>query len=256
MADQIEISQRLYQQIADRIAQSIEQGKFRVGTRLPAERDLAEQFEVSRPTVREALIALEIVGLIEVRTGSGAYVCPRPRAGATQGAKNIEDAGPSAFELVAARRMIEPAVAAQAAISAKDADKRAIAEALTAFERNWNGTHWEKLEADRLFHMRVAEATHNSAVIGIVEKLWDGMFGQIFAVLSERTKLTNRQAMTMHDHHTILHCIERGDAIGAHAAMTNHLVHVELTLLQKQLEISQKTPDKADNKKPNGRKKN
>lgn len=255
MADQIETSPRLYQQIADRIAGAIEQGKFRVGTRLPAERDLADQFEVSRPTVREALIALEIVGLIEVRTGSGAYVCPRPRASTAQNGKKIEDAGPSAFELIAARRMIEPPVAAQAAISATDADKRAIAEALVEFERNWNGTHWEKLDADRLFHLRVAEATHNSAVIGIVEKLWDGMFGQIFAVLSERTKLTNRQAMTMHDHHTILHCIERGDAIGAHAAMTNHLVHVELTLLQKQLGLSQKKPDKPG-KKPNGRKKN
>jgi len=253
MTDQIETSPRLYQQIADRIAESIEQGKFRVGTRLPAERDLADQFEVSRPTVREALIALEIVGLIEVRTGSGAYVCPRPNA--VQNGKRIEDAGPSAFELIAARRMVEPSVAAQAAISATDADKRAISHALAEFERNWNGTHWEKLEADRLFHMRVAEATHNSAVIGILEKLWDGMFGQIFAVLSERTKLTNRQAMTMHDHHTILHCIERGDAIGAHAAMTNHLVHVELTLLQKQLEISQKKPDKAE-KKPGARKRN
>ena len=66
----------------------------------------------------------------------------------------------------------------------------------------------------------------------MVEKLWDGMFGQIFAVLSERTKLTEQEgddhARSPHD----LHCIERGDAIGAHAAMTNHLVHVEMKLLK------------------------
>lgn len=60
--------------------------------------------------------------------------------------------------------------------------------------------------------------------------------------------------MNQIDHHTILHCIERGDAVGAQAAMTNHLVHVELTLLQKQLEVSQKKPDKPE-RKPNGRKK-
>ena len=238
MVDQLENSPRLYQQIADRIAQSIKKGKFRVGARLPAERDLAEQFKVSRPTLREALIALEIAGFVEVRTGSGAYVCPRPRGNTAQSSKAIKDAGPSAFELIAARRMIEPSVSAQAAIAATAADKRSIAKALAEFERNWNGTNWEKLDADRQFHIRVAEAAHNTAVIGFVEKLWEGMFGPIFAVLSERTKLTSRQAETMHDHHTISHCIERGDALGAQAAMTNHLVHVKLTLLQKQSENS------------------
>jgi len=227
-------SSRLFQQIADQIAIEIKSGKFPVGSRLPAERDLAVKFEVSRPTVREALIALEIAGMIEVRTGSGAYVCPRPRISEKRIKTQIADSGPSAFELVAARRMIEPPVAGQAALSATSEDLKLISRALLQFEHNWNGTHWQKLEADRQFHMSVAEATHNGLVIGIVRTLWDGMFSPIFAVLSARTKLTDRQSMTMSDHRTILSCIERGDSGGAQAAMMNHLVHVELTLLQNQ----------------------
>ena len=74
---------RLYQQVADQIARLIEAGRFSVGTRLPPERDLATRFGVSRPTVREALVALEIAGLIEVRVSSGAYVCPRKSAAAS-----------------------------------------------------------------------------------------------------------------------------------------------------------------------------
>lgn len=233
MAIQNDIAPRLYQQIADRIAATIAEGKFRVGARLPAERELAEQFEVSRPTIREALIALEIAGLVEVRTGSGAYVSPRARSMASGNGK-AQDAGPSAFEIVEVRRAIEPSIAAQAAMKAGTEDIKLIAKALAEFERNWNGTHWEKLEADRLFHIQVAKAAHNPLMVSILENIWSGMFGQIFAVLSKRTKLTNRQAMTMHDHHTIFHCIERHDASGAYAAMTNHLVHVELTLLEKQ----------------------
>ena len=97
MPDQIEISPPLYQQVADHIAEPDRAGKFRVGTRLPPERDLADRFEVSRPTVREALVALEIAGLIEVRTSSGAYVCPRPRVSVARTARRsrMPDQAPS-----------------------------------------------------------------------------------------------------------------------------------------------------------------
>ena len=69
--------QRLYRQIAEQLRALIAQGEFATGDRLPAERDLARQFNVSRPSVREALIALEVEGWVEVRTGSGVYVQDR-----------------------------------------------------------------------------------------------------------------------------------------------------------------------------------
>src|SRR6218665_2226433 len=67
-------AQRLYRLIAERIAQKIRAGGFPVGSRLPAERELAELWQVSRSSVREALIALELSGYVEVRVGSGVYV--------------------------------------------------------------------------------------------------------------------------------------------------------------------------------------
>src|SRR5512132_3751185 len=91
-------SRRLYRQIADQIAALIDRGEYGAGERLPPERDLAKQLGVSRPSVREALIALEVEGYVEVRVGSGVYVVGNvPRASASMPA----DSGP--FELIRAR---------------------------------------------------------------------------------------------------------------------------------------------------------
>lgn len=222
-------TQRLYQQAADQIAVLIREGEYAAGGRLPAERDLARQLGVSRPTVREALIALEIAGLVEVRTGSGAYVKPQL---AVETAGGSTDTGPGPFELIGARRLVEPPVAALAAQTINESELAGVLEAIELSERRRNSTHWEKLDADRLFHERIARATRNAVVIDIVEGLWKGMFGPIFAVLSERTQLTHQQSMTIDDHRTIYGCLERRDASGAHAAMLAHLVHVEQTLLK------------------------
>lgn len=218
--------ERLYQQAADHILELIRRGDYQSGGKLPAERDLARQLGVSRPTVREALIALEIAGMVDVRVGSGAYV----RAKAPEAAVASKDVGASAFELIAARKLIEPQVAFAAAIAINEAELRALHETLELIE-TMKRDHWQKLEVDRLFHMRIAQATHNAVLVEVVEGLWKEMFGPIFALLSERTQLTNRQQMTLSDHRAIYGCLERRDAPAAHAAMLAHLVNVELTLL-------------------------
>ena len=159
MLTQPDNANRLYQQVADRIAGLIHAGKFTVGMRLPPERDLAEQFNVSRPTIREALVALKIAKMIEVRTGSGAYVCPSTSQ-AAHAVPGVE-AGPSAFELIKARRMLEPAMTAEAAVMRTKSELAQIADAMQLFEQRRKGTHWEILEADRVFHLCIARATHN-----------------------------------------------------------------------------------------------
>ena len=218
---------RLYQQVADRIANLIAAGKFAIGARLPPERDLAERFGVSSPTVREALVAMEIAGLVEVRVGSGAYVCPRKEA-----ASAPLEAGPSAFEVIKARRLLEPAVAAEAALSRTKAELNELAKTMALFERHRKGTHWEMLEADRVFHLCVARATHNERIVRVVESFWQDMFSPLFAILSSRTNLAEKKLLTIHDHRTIFSCIERRDAAGAEAAMMSHLVHAEMKLLK------------------------
>jgi DNA-binding FadR family transcriptional regulator len=245
-----ENTQRLHQQIADQVVEMIRSKKFGRGSRLPAERDLARQFAVSRPTIREALVVLEIAGLIEVRTGSGAYVTS-DITGANASSAKIVDAGPSPFELLTARRMIEPSCAALAASTATKKDLAAIRDAFEFNERMFNGTHWERLEADRQYHLRIAEATHNEMIVRMLSGLWDDMFGPIFAVLSERTQVSQKKLLTMQDHRTILSCLERRDAAGAAGAMLTHIVHAEIKLLR--ATVSPEKNRKYKNAKANGR---
>src|SRR5688572_21779761 len=122
-------NRRLYRQIADQIAALIDRGEYSPGQRLPPERDLAKQLGVSRPSVREALIALEVEGFVEVRMGSGVYVTDRRGLAASKAAV---DAGP--FELIRARWMIESECAALAAKNATKAQLKAIEEALDEME--------------------------------------------------------------------------------------------------------------------------
>ena len=104
------VNQRLYQQVADSIRKQIQSGAMPAGSRLPSEKLLAQQLGVSRPTVREAMIALEIAGLVEIRTGSGSYVRQRD----TIAAPSV-DTGPGPIELLNARILIEGEIAAEAA---------------------------------------------------------------------------------------------------------------------------------------------
>src|SRR5205823_9529399 len=134
-------------------------GEFPVGSRLPPERDLARQLGVSRPSVREAVIALEVEGLVEVRIGSGIYV-RAPSVG--PGAMAAEaTAGP--FELLRARYVIESECAALAAKSGKKAQREAIDAALQEMQREIDTGH-VPLTEDRTFHLRIAEATGNGAL--------------------------------------------------------------------------------------------
>ena len=152
---------RLYRQIADQIRGLILAGEFSPGSRLPPERDLAKQLGVSRPSVREALIALEVEGLVEVRIGSGIYVLG-PGGGGDEAAANDAAAGP--FELLRARYVIEAECAALAAKSARKAQIAAIEVSLDDMERDRRDGR-QPLASDRLFHLRIAEATGNGALV-------------------------------------------------------------------------------------------
>ena len=105
---------RLYQQVADQIRGLIQSGRFAVGDRLPAERELAQHLGVSRPSLREALIALEIDGTVEIRMGSGVYMCATPQM---QGEAPLSDTelGESLLDIVGARCVIEGSIAASVA---------------------------------------------------------------------------------------------------------------------------------------------
>jgi DNA-binding FadR family transcriptional regulator len=212
-------NRRLYRQIADQIAALIEKGEFGKGERLPPERDLARQLGVSRPSVREALIALEVEGYVEVRVGSGVYVLgPRPAGKAALPA----DSGP--FELIRARWLIEAECAALAAKHATKAQVRAMDEALDRMEEERNRGVMP-LEADRIFHLRIAEATGNSALALVVKTLWDQRTGPLFLRLEHHFDSPTLWSLALREHRDIVAAIARHDATGARASMRRHMNH-------------------------------
>lgn len=213
-------NRRLYRQIADQIAALIEKSEYAAGQRLPPERHLAKQLGVSRPSVREALIALEVEGYVEVRMGSGVYVL-----GARSGARPEPlpaDSGP--FELIRARWLIESECAALAAKSATRAQVRAMEESLEQMEAERDkGTM--PLSADRQFHLRVAEASGNSALVLVVKTLWDQRTGPLFLRLEHHFDTPLLWTVAIKEHREVLAAIARHDAGAARAAMRRHMDH-------------------------------
>ena len=151
------VSGKLYRRLADSIAAEIESGKYALGDRLPTERELADQYGVSRPTLREALIALEMLGMIEARHGLGIYVT---RAQMPLTAASTYDVEIGAFELIEARRLFEGEAAALAAATIDD---EAIAELDRLLELIADEDELKGEDADREFHMLIARATGNGA---------------------------------------------------------------------------------------------
>lgn len=209
---------RLYRQIADQIRTLIGNGDVAPGARLPAERDLARQLGVSRPSLREALIALEIEGLLDVRVGSGIYVSPsgeRARAAEITGAS-----GP--FEVIRARWMIEGECAALAARHGTAAQLRAIRNAHANLLKEAR-RHHNPLDADRAFHVCIAEATGNSALELVVQTLWDQRVGPLYRALETKLEYPAMAAETTAEHDAVLEAILDRDAAAARSAMRRHM---------------------------------
>ena len=170
--------------------------------------------------MREALIALEVEGYVEVRMGSGVYVSD-PTSGAAA-AKLAADSGP--FELIRARWMIESECAAAAAKAASKAQVRAIEEALDEME-SARDRGVVPLEADREFHLRIAEATGNSALALVVKTLWDQRTGPLFLRLEHHYDIPALWTVAIKEHRDIVAAIAKRDAAGARAAMRRHMDH-------------------------------
>jgi GntR family transcriptional repressor for pyruvate dehydrogenase complex len=214
---------RLYRQIADQIRTLIGSGEFPAGGRLPPERDLAKQLGVSRPSVREALIALEVEGLVEVRIGSGIYVLgPAVKSAENNDADVDQESGP--FELLRARYVIEGECAALAAKSAKKVQVSGIEEALEQMQHELDEEK-QPLGGDRLFHLRIAEATGNGALVAVVKLLWEERTGPLYKQLEHHYDSPALWTAAMAEHRAVLKAIAARDAAAARAAMRRHLNH-------------------------------
>jgi DNA-binding FadR family transcriptional regulator len=217
---------RLYRQIAGQIAALIENGEFAVGARLPAERELAAQLGVSRTSVREALISLEIAGLVDVRVGSGIFVrAARPDSASAPAPAPARDDGPGPFELLAARELIEGEIAALAAARATASDCADLREAIGRMRQNADDCLLRDA-ADREFHVRIAQATGNSAFAQVVAGMWDQRCGDLWAKIEEHFHSPALQARILTDHEAIVAALEARDPAAAREAMQRHLKRV------------------------------
>jgi len=222
-------AERLYRQIANAIMDSIKKGEFVPGGLLPAERELAKQLGVSRSSVREALIVLEMTGWVDIRTGNGIYVAQAlPQSGVKNDIRETESF--SLHDLLQAREAFEGMLAAFAARHGT-AQQRAALLALTAELQQFNENDAAFLEQDKQFHLLISEMSGNDLLRDMMEYLWNKRQSPHFKRL-ERHYADNAFAQEMNeDHQHIAEAIVAGDETAARATMEKHLQHVQQRLL-------------------------
>ena len=209
---------RLYQQIADRIRQLIAAEGYRPGSRLPSERDLSTKLGVSRPSVREALIALEIEGAVEIKIGSGVYLTAQPATltGETRAM------GDSANDIMQARMAIEGVVAAMASAHMSEEAVARLEAILGEMETRIREGH-NPVAQDRAFHLAIAAECGNTILERIVTDLFDARHSPIAAKLQDHFGTAESWRKALDEHWTILRCLGSQDGLLAEASMRMHL---------------------------------
>ena len=213
--------QRLYRRIAEQLRSLISKGEFAAGTRLPAERDLAKQLGVSRPSVREALIALEVEHVIEVRTGSGIYVL-KPKGRRPSRKKNSSAAEWGPLELMRARELVESEVAALAARHAKQTDLQLMEQALQQMRAEVALGQIPR-SGDEAFHNAIAQACGNEVLRDTVRGYWQARHGALFERLGDYFEDHVSWDAALLEHAAVLKAIRARKADLARSAMHLHL---------------------------------
>ena len=237
---------RLYIGVLNKMLRLIDSGEFPAGGRLPPERELAERFNVSRPTIREAIIALEVLNRVRVKTGSGIYVLEHH---STNG-KDLNSISP--WELTESRALIEGEAAALAATHITDEELRQLEDSLHEMaDENVQGELAEG-DADRKFHRIIAQSTRNAMLVSIVENMW--FVRNNAPEVSRAYKAICEQDGTkrIEEHREIFDALSRRDAKAARAAMHQHFALIlnkliatsEAEKVEKAREEAQKVRDR------------
>lgn len=233
---------RLYRQIAEQLRGLILSGEYPAGSRLPAERDLAAQLGVSRPSVREALIALEVEGLVDVRVGSGVVVLA-PRGAPAGSARGHGDSfGP--FEIIRARQVIEGELAALAATRMGKGQVQRLREVLQAMAADIDSGSMP-IDSDREFHLAVAAAAGNAPLLRSVTELYDERNTPLFETFGRHIENTRTWRMALAEHHAVVEAIAARDADGARRAMQRHLQRSQGRYARRALQSRESTPQAA-----------
>ena len=207
---------RLYRDVADKMLGFIDSGKYPVGGRLPPERELAEIFKVSRPTVREAIIALETLERVTVKTGSGVYVIEHPDVGGNA-YQNI-----SPFELTEARALIEGEAASLAAKLITQEELESLEQSLQDMAQENETGDLADGDADRNFHHQIAVATRNKMIILITDQLWHVRNNAPQVYMAYKSICVLDGDKRVEEHREVYEALVARDPIAARTAMQQH----------------------------------
>ena len=232
-------SGRRYVAIGNSIRNDLQSSNYKVGDRLPTERVIAEQYGVSRTVIREAVIMLELEGLVEVRKGSGVYLVTDPSSVVEpQTTSELKltsihsaqsDIGP--FEMLQGRQLIESNLAEFAALNVTKTEILAMRKIL-AREKELVESGLPSDDLDKQFHLHIAQASKNSLLIEICETMWlRREQSPMWKQLHTRIDNTNYRLKWLDDHSAILTALQRKDGVEAKRAMWQHLENVKQVLL-------------------------
>jgi GntR family transcriptional repressor for pyruvate dehydrogenase complex len=229
---------RLHHHVVVRLCEMIREGRLRPGERLPSERDLAEQLQVGRSSVREALRVLEVSGIISSRRGSGAYLRELDQHDVISPLALLLDAtGDIVGDLWEVRIMFEPSLAARAALRATDAELDALEQLVTAQEPLFANPDLleDSLAADREFHIAIAAASRNQVAVRVVQ-----MLKQVLHESRRHFGASGERRWQAYEHHIdIMRAIRAREPHAAYDGMLRHLQDVEAHIVGQLLDDDQ-----------------
>jgi DNA-binding FadR family transcriptional regulator len=223
---------RVSVQIVQQIAAGIKSGEFPPGTALPPERELAQQLEVSRASLREALTALQLLGLIETKPGQGSYTCGTEGLDSAYEQLTANEADVEPYLIVQARKTIEPPIAALAAEHRSATDLKHMADILQLLDVDLESAHAFG-EQGRRFHLAIAEATGNPVLVRTMSIIYRLMGQRLYKTMWDTSSSTEQ--LWREDaagHWSVFQAIKTGDKQAAAAHLLDHLEHVERLMLR------------------------
>jgi len=217
--------------IVEQIRNLIKEGRLKPGDKLPPEQILAEKFGTSRPSVREALSALEILGITESRGGKGNFIKDNLDTPLYEQEFRELEEEESPFEILEARKAVETEIVGLAAKKATKEDIVSIRESLDKMKSAMTNIPGI-MEFDREFHINIAKAAHNSLLFSMMTYLADLLKEKLWINLKEKSwSIPGRPQIYFEEHTEIFYAIKNKDSKGARKRMYDHLAGVEKDLL-------------------------
>ncbi len=210
---------------AEQIVDAIQRGDYPVSSKLPSEFDLAEQMGVSRPSIREALSALQAMSIIESRPGSGNYVLRKPSSSEESDTVHLIESETGCLEVMEARGVLEPPIAALVANKASGDIVARLREPINDMRVYAGQDNFDKyFEADKKFHIALADASGNALVTAALSPLLDTMDQRVYREFTRHYYLKNVDDLqhVVNLHHEILDAIEANDEKTAFAKTVEH----------------------------------